>query len=44
MTEQIEVIIKVSSIGQIVIPREFRKKLGIKGGERLLVLIYSGFN
>lgn len=38
MTEQIEDIIKVSSKGQIVIPREIRKKLGVKGGEKLLVL------
>jgi AbrB family looped-hinge helix DNA binding protein len=36
--EQIEDIIKVSSKGQIVIPREVRKKLGVKGGEKLLVL------
>ena len=38
MPEQIEGIIKVSSKGQIVIPREVRKKLGVKGGEKLLVL------
>ncbi len=38
MTEQIEDVIKVSSKGQIVIPREIRKKLGLKGGEKLLVL------
>ncbi len=36
--EQIEDVIKVSSKGQIVIPREVRKKLGVKGGEKLLVL------
>ena len=38
MTEQIEDVIKVSSKGQIVIPREVRKKNGIKGGDKLLVL------
>lgn len=42
MTEQIEDIIKVSSKGQIVIPREVRKKLGMKGGEKLLVLTRDG--
>jgi antitoxin PrlF len=42
MTEQIEDIIKVSSKGQIVIPREIRKKLGVKGGERLLVFTCDG--
>jgi antitoxin PrlF len=40
--EQIEDIIKVSSKGQIVIPREVRKKLGVKGGEKLLVLTRDG--
>ena len=42
MTEQIEDVIKVSSKGQIVIPREIRKKLGLKGGEKLLVLTCGG--
>ena len=42
MTEQIEDVIKVSSKGQIVIPREIRKKLGFKGGEKLLVLTRDG--
>jgi antitoxin PrlF len=42
MTEQIEDVIKLSSKGQIVIPREIRKKLGIKGGEKLLVLTRDG--
>jgi antitoxin PrlF len=42
MTEQIEDIIKVSSKGQIVIPREIRKKLGLNGGEKLLVLTCDG--
>jgi AbrB family looped-hinge helix DNA binding protein len=38
MTEQIEDVIKVSAKGQIVIPREVRKKIGIKGGDKLLIL------
>ena len=42
MTEEIEDIIKVSSKGQVVIPREVRKKLGVKGGEKLLVLTRNG--
>jgi antitoxin PrlF len=42
MTEQIEDIIRVSSKGQIVIPREVRKKMGVKGGEKLLVLTCDG--
>ena len=42
MTEQIEDIIKVSSKGQIVIPREIRKKLGVSCGEKLLVLTRDG--
>jgi antitoxin PrlF len=42
MTEQIEDVIKVSSKGQIVIPREIRKKIGVKGGEKLLVLTRDG--
>lgn len=42
MTEQIEDIIKVSSKGQIVIPREIREKLGVTGGEKLLVLTRDG--
>jgi antitoxin PrlF len=42
MTEQIEDIIKVSSKGQIVIPREVRKKLGMRGGEKLLVITRDG--
>jgi antitoxin PrlF len=40
--EQVEDIIKVSSKGQIVIPREVRKKMGVKGGEKLLVLTRDG--
>ena len=42
MTEQIEDIIKVSSKGQIVIPTEIRKKQGIKGGEKLLIITRNG--
>jgi antitoxin PrlF len=42
MTEQIEDIIRVSSKGQIVIPREVRKKLGVKSGEKLLLLTCDG--
>jgi AbrB family looped-hinge helix DNA binding protein len=42
MAEEIEGTIKVSSKGQIVIPRKVRKKLGVKGGEKLLVLTRDG--
>jgi antitoxin PrlF len=42
MEEQIEDIIRVSSKGQIVIPNEIRKKLGVKGGEKLLVFTRDG--
>jgi AbrB family looped-hinge helix DNA binding protein len=42
MEEQIEDVITVSSKGQIVIPRGVRKKLGVKGGEKLLVLTHDG--
>ena len=42
MNEKLEDIIKVSSKGQIVIPREVRKKLGVKSGEKLLVLTRDG--
>ncbi len=42
MSEQIEDIIKVSSKGQIVIPQEVRKKLNVKGGEKLIVLTRNG--
>ncbi|MGD0204378.1 MAG: AbrB/MazE/SpoVT family DNA-binding domain-containing protein [Candidatus Bathyarchaeia archaeon] len=42
MAEEIEGTIKVSSKGQVVIPREVRKKLGVKGGEKLLVLTRDG--
>jgi len=42
MPEQIEDIVKVSSKGQVVIPREVRKKLGVKSGEKFLVLTRNG--
>jgi AbrB family looped-hinge helix DNA binding protein len=42
MAEQIEAVVKVSSKGQIMIPREVRKKIGIKGGDKLLVLTCNG--
>jgi antitoxin PrlF len=38
MEETVEDIIKVSSKGQIVIPKAVREKLGVKAGERLLVV------
>ncbi|HMK94047.1 MAG TPA: AbrB/MazE/SpoVT family DNA-binding domain-containing protein [Candidatus Limnocylindrales bacterium] len=41
MTEM-EDIVKVSSKGQIVIPKEVRKKLGVKSGEKLVVLTRDG--
>ena len=34
---QVEGVVRVSSKGQIVIPRSVRKKLGIEPGKRLLV-------
>ena len=38
MKEQLEDMVKVSSKGQIVIPKDLRKRLGVKTGEKLLVL------
>ena len=38
MNEKIEDIVKVSPKGQIVIPKEIRRKLGISRGEKLLVI------
>lgn len=35
---KIEDIVKVSPKGQIVIPKEIRRRLGVSGGERLLVM------
>jgi AbrB family looped-hinge helix DNA binding protein len=42
MTEHVEDVVRVSSKGQIVIPREVLKKLRVKRGERLLVLTRDG--
>ena len=42
MSEQIEDVIKVSPKGQIVIPKEIRKRLGVRSGEKLLVLTRDG--
>lgn len=36
--EKIEGVTKVSSKGQIVIPKEIRERLGISPGEKILVL------
>jgi AbrB family looped-hinge helix DNA binding protein len=38
MTEQIEDMVKISPKGQIVIPKCVRDKLGLKTGEKLLVI------
>ena len=42
MTEQIEAIVKISSKGQIVIPKCVREKLGLQTGEKLLVVSRDG--
>lgn len=36
---QVEDVVKVSTKGQIVIPKEVRKRFGMKPGKRLLVAI-----
>jgi|YelNatPaOPRAMG01_1025707.scaffolds.fasta_scaffold405411_1 antitoxin PrlF len=36
--EKIEDVVKVSPRGQIVIPKEIRKRLGVMSGEKLLVM------
>jgi len=38
INRKIEDIVKVSPKGQIVIPKEIRKRLGVSGGEKLLVM------
>lgn len=42
MTEQIEDMVKISSKGQIVIPKCVREKLGLRTGEKLLVVSRDG--
>jgi AbrB family looped-hinge helix DNA binding protein len=42
MAEEIEDVVRVSSKGRVVIPREVRKKLGINSGDKLLVLTREG--
>jgi len=42
MTEQIEDIVKISSKGQIIIPKCVREKLGLQTGEKLLVVSRDG--
>ena len=42
MTEQIEDMVKISSKGQIVIPKCVREKLGLHTGEKLLVVSRDG--
>jgi antitoxin PrlF len=39
---KIEGVVKVSSKGQIVIPKEVREKLGVNAGEKLLVIRRDG--
>jgi len=42
MKEKLEDMVKVSSKGQIIIPKEVRERLGVRTGERLLVLSRDG--
>ena len=42
MNEIIEDMVKVSSKGQIVIPKCVRERLGVRPGEKLLVLSRDG--
>src|SRR3989338_610046 len=38
INKKIEDVVKVSTRGQIVIPKEIRKRMGVSAGERLLVM------
>jgi len=42
MKEKLEDMVKVSSKGQIIIPKELRERLGVRTGEKLLVLSRDG--
>jgi antitoxin PrlF len=42
MKEKLEDMVKVSSKGQIILPKDVREKLGVKTGEKLLVLSRDG--
>jgi len=42
MKERVEDMVKVSPKGQIVIPKDVRERLGVRTGERLLVLSRGG--
>ncbi len=42
MEEKLEDMVKVSSKGQIIIPKDVRERLGVKTGEKLLVLSRDG--
>lgn len=42
MKEKLEDMVKVSSKGQIIIPKEVRERLGVRTGEKLLVLSRDG--
>ncbi len=37
--EKLESVVKISSKGQIVIPKEVRERLGIKAGGKLAVIV-----
>jgi AbrB family looped-hinge helix DNA binding protein len=42
MEEKLEDMVKVSSKGQIIIPKDLRERLGVRTGEKLLVLSRDG--
>jgi len=42
MKERLEDMVKVSSKGQIIIPKEVRERLGVRTGEKLLVVSRDG--